>query len=190
MGNSPGARRTITRFEDLDPVLLASVADSFEVVSGQKRLKVNGNIELQGNNPSRFLVTRGSDTTARLEFDFPDVVGGTNEVIYRFGRNTTPLNQRFELYHGATLVHGLNSANNAAYISSLCRQGQTLLVGGTSTPSARASLELQGTDKGLVVNRLTTTQRDAQTGWPAGTIIYNSTDNVLQYRNASAWVNL
>jgi hypothetical protein len=176
--------------EDLDAALVAVEADSFETVSGQKRLRVNGNLTLRGNNPSRLLIMRGSDVTARLEVDFPEVLGGTNEVFYRFGRNTTPLNQRFQLYLGATLVHELNSANGGSYPTTLCRQGQTLLVGGSATTGGStplAALEVQATGKGLLLPRLSTTQRDAVSGWPAGMLIYNTTVGKLQVRTASTW---
>lgn len=48
-------------------------------------------------------------------------------------------------------------------------------------------LELESTNKGFLPSRLTTAQRDAQTKWKLGHIIYNNTDSCLQIYNGSAW---
>ena len=37
---------------------------------------------------------------------------------------------------------------------------------------------------------LTTTQRDALSSPPAGTVIYNSTDKIIQHWNGTAWVSM
>lgn len=188
---NPGARRTLTRLEDLDAALVQVEADSFEVT--QKRLRVNGNLLLRGNNPSRLLITRGSDTAARFEADFPEVLAGTSEVQFRFGRNTVGSNIRFALYQGASIAHELNSQAYGVTgyrPSTLCGQGQTLVVGGTAATggtTSLAALEVVSTSKGLLLPRLTTTQRDAVSGWPAGMLIYNSTVGKMQIRTASAW---
>lgn len=185
-----GARRTLTRLEDLDAGLARVEADPFEAGSGQQRLRLHGNLALQGNNPSRLTVLRGADVSCRLEVDAPELTGGGSEWQVRFGRNTTPLNVRFQLYQGATLAHELHSSAAAAFASSLCRQGQTLLVGGTAATGGSGSvalLELQSTTKGLLLPRLTTAQREALGSPPAGLLIYNSSTGKLNVRGASAW---
>ena len=37
---------------------------------------------------------------------------------------------------------------------------------------------------------ITTSQRDALSGIPAGTVIYNSTDKIIQHWNGTAWVSM
>ena len=58
---------------------------------------------------------------------------------------------------------------------------------GTTTPSSKAILDLTSTTKGLLLPRMTTTQRDAITSPDAGLIIYNTTSNKLNFYNGSAW---
>jgi len=48
-------------------------------------------------------------------------------------------------------------------------------------------LELESTSQGFLPSRMTTTQRDAQTEWDEGHIIYNITDNCLQIYNGTSW---
>ena len=66
--------------------------------------------------------------------------------------------------------------------------GVTIGAGATS-PQASASLELQATDRALLLNRLTTTQRDALTPVD-GMAVYNTTTSTFQGRASGAWVDL
>jgi hypothetical protein len=66
------------------------------------------------------------------------------------------------------------------------------LLIGTTTDNPRALLNLTSNEKGLLVPRLTTTERNAVT-WAAGDagmIIYNTTDNQFQGWNGTTWNNL
>lgn len=58
---------------------------------------------------------------------------------------------------------------------------------GTSTPSDKALMEFSSTTRGVLLPRLTTTQRDAIASPPTGLLIYNTTTNKLNIRAASAW---
>jgi trimeric autotransporter adhesin len=60
---------------------------------------------------------------------------------------------------------------------------------GTNTPDASAKLEIQSTTSGLLVPRMTKTQRDLISSPASGLMIYQ-TDNALgfYYYNGSAWV--
>lgn len=53
--------------------------------------------------------------------------------------------------------------------------------------NAAVALEVRSTSKGLLFPRLTTAQRDAIGGPPAGLVIYNTTTNKLNVRTATAW---
>jgi len=53
---------------------------------------------------------------------------------------------------------------------------------GTSAPDASAVLEVQSTQKGLLIPRMTTSQRDAISSAPEGLLIYNTTSNQFEAR--------
>lgn len=63
---------------------------------------------------------------------------------------------------------------------------------GTLTPNPKAMLELQSTDKGFLMPRMTTAQRNAiapsGTGI-AGLMVYDTNDSLFYYWNGSAWRN-
>lgn len=61
---------------------------------------------------------------------------------------------------------------------------------GTNTPSTAAQLDITSTTGGLLLPRMTGTQRDAISSPPDGLLIYNTTTNKAQVRAASAWVDL
>jgi len=70
--------------------------------------------------------------------------------------------------------------------------GNGNLLIGTTTDNPRALLNLTSNSKGLLVPRLTTTERNA-VSWvagDAGMIIYNTTDNQFQGWNGTTWNNL
>lgn len=56
-----------------------------------------------------------------------------------------------------------------------------------TTIDTRSLLELESSDKAFMLPRLTTVQRDAQTGWKAGHTIYNSTDSCIQTFDGVVW---
>jgi len=79
-----------------------------------------------------------------------------------------------------TSIGGANDAD--AYFNS----GGSLIVGG-DTPNASAKLQADSTTQGFLPPRMTTTQRDAISSPAAGLVIYNTTTNVLNFHNGSAW---
>lgn len=193
--NVQSVRPTVSRAQDLQPAGVITVEpDPFE--AAQHRVRVS-NLVLQGNNPSRLNVRRGgSDTAARLEIDFPDMVGGVSEAQVRFGRNTVPTNIRFQLYQGSTICHELNTqapGSSGYLVSTLCRQGQALLIGGTTITGGATSvlcIEVQSPSSNRVARPwpvMTTSQRDAISAPPVGSVIFNSSTNKLNIRGATAW---
>ena len=58
---------------------------------------------------------------------------------------------------------------------------------GTSSPNAKAALDINSTSQGLLPPRMTTIQRNAITSPPAGLIIYNLNVNAFQCYNGAAW---
>ena len=70
-------------------------------------------------------------------------------------------------------------------------RSQSVAVSGTPvTPDASAMLEVNSTAKGFLPPRMTTVQRDAISNPAAGLVIYNSTTGCLNYRSATAWLEL
>jgi hypothetical protein len=62
-------------------------------------------------------------------------------------------------------------------------------VFGRSTIDQSAQLEVYGTDKGLLIPRMTTAQRDAINSPAEGLLIYNNEDNSFQYYTDLKWFN-
>lgn len=107
-------------------------------------------------------------------------------------------------YHdSATTIHaGLNlsDTNNISYTYPIIVPGfrikftagatWQLCLGTNADPAGGSSLDLTATDGALVVNRMTTAQRDALGGPINGMIIYNTTLAKFQGYEAGAWANL
>jgi uncharacterized protein (TIGR02145 family) len=60
---------------------------------------------------------------------------------------------------------------------------------GTNTPSTSAVLELQSTDKGFLPPRMTTAQRSLIATPVEGLIIYNSSNNCLEFFDGTNWIS-
>ncbi len=63
---------------------------------------------------------------------------------------------------------------------------------GTTTPNAKAVLELQAIDKGFLAPRMSAVQMNAITTPPNGLLVYNTTVNCFNYWNSvtTTWVNM
>ncbi len=59
---------------------------------------------------------------------------------------------------------------------------------GVASPNAAAAVEVVSTTQGVLLPRMTTTQRNAISTPPDGLALYNSTDAEAQFRADSAWV--
>lgn len=78
----------------------------------------------------------------------------------------------------------------AAAPSSSIRVAASGRVGLGGSPDGSAKLDVQSTSGGLLVPRMTTTQRDAITSPADGLIIYNTTTAQFEGRASGAWVAL
>lgn len=58
---------------------------------------------------------------------------------------------------------------------------------GTTTPNAKAIVEMSSTTTGFLPPRMTTTQRTAISSPPTGLVVYDTTDNKLAVYNGTAW---
>lgn len=63
-------------------------------------------------------------------------------------------------------------------------------LGGTLTPTPNAVVDISSTTKGILVPRLTTTQRNAITSPATSLLIFNTTLGVFQYYTGSAWITI
>lgn len=85
------------------------------------------------------------------------------------------------------------SAKSAVLISAILFLGIATVnaqvkIGSAGSPNSNAVLELDGgTNKGLLLPRLSNTQLTALTAAPDGLIVYNTTDGFLYLRKAAAW---
>src|SRR6478736_3832368 len=58
---------------------------------------------------------------------------------------------------------------------------------GTTSPNASAQLDITSNSKGLLIPRLTTTQRGAIVSPAKGLIVYDSTSQVIFYYDGAVW---
>ncbi len=61
---------------------------------------------------------------------------------------------------------------------------------GTTTPNASAQLDIASTTKGLLIPRMTTTERTAITTAATGLLVFDNTTNSFWFYNVNAWTQL
>jgi hypothetical protein len=117
--------------------------------------------------------------------DFPGVWFGTN--------TTTPSTSNYGFLYDSAAGTILNTPSGQSFFlrvgnTNALTIDSTLGVGiGTTTPNAKAILDLTSTTRGFLPPRMTTAQRDAITSVPAGLMVYNTTTNKLNFHNGTAW---
>ena len=82
---------------------------------------------------------------------------------------------------------GTPSGFSTDYKNRLDGNADTLIVGAAGDINVSASLEVKSTTKGLLLPRMTSTQRDAISNPASGLLIYNTTTNKLNFYAAAAW---
>lgn len=74
---------------------------------------------------------------------------------------------------------------------SIAAFSQTGSVGiGTTTPHSSAALDVQSTDKGMLVPRMTTTQRNAISNAATGLLVFDNTTRSFWFKGAGNWIEL
>jgi len=89
----------------------------------------------------------------------------------------------YSLMGGALFIVMMNLVHSPSF-------AQGVGISNTSiTPDASSILELKSTNKGLLIPRMTQTQRDVINGgsFATGLIIYNTTTNQFNYDNGAGW---
>lgn len=122
------------------------------------QLSIGASAEING----QFRAAQGTTGTPGISF-----VGDGNTGFYRPALNS---------------IGFVNGASESLRITSNGSVGI-----GTSSVNSAAILQLNSATQGFLPPRMTTTQRDAIATPPEGLVIYNTTTNVLNFYNGSAW---
>lgn len=123
----------------------------------------------------------------------PTTASSASNRVWTHRKEVNNVDYRFFDWNGSTARDWWNvyASTQKMSVAQIIHFNYGVNVGvGTSTPDNRAILDLASTERGLLLPRLTTAQRDAQTGWQNGTIIYNTSIPAFQGRVNGAWVNL
>ena len=88
---------------------------------------------------------------------------------------------------------GTNTAKFVSFWTNNTERARLLSTGelgiGTTTPSTSSVLDITSTTKGILIPRMTTTQRNAIATPATGLQVYNTTTNTNDVYNGTAWAN-
>lgn len=154
------------------------VVGSTDTTSSIKLDAGTGNIDI-GTSAAARTINIGTGAAAQTV----NLATGNAAHTINIGTGTT--NQTINIGTGAGNTITIGNTSDLAQILLRCSRG--VGINTASTPDVSAILELVSTTRGLLLPRMTTTQRDA-IGTPAsGLLIYNTTTNKLNFRAAAAW---
>jgi len=164
------------------PLLVRTSTDNGATFTERMRIDASGNVGIGTTSPFTVLSTAKTITGGN-----PATSGSTDDnVIARFAGGVVA----FDIGGTAGGAQWIQprAFNNFAtnYNLLICPNGGSLAVG-TTSPSAAAKLDVASTTQGFLPPRMTTAQRDAISTPPAGLVIYNTSTNVLNFYNGSAW---
>lgn len=149
-----------------------------------KAISTNGNNTAVGY--SALSAATGAGNTALGRSAGAGITSGSNNTL--IGNQADVANNNLTnataLGHGATV-----DASNAIQLgnSSVTKVTTSGSIGiGTTSPAANAALEISSTSKGLLLPRMTTTERNAIALPGSGMLIYNTTTNKFQGYTATA----
>jgi hypothetical protein len=174
----------------------ATVSGSFGVgtVSPQTKFDVNAGTALYLNSfniygssttgaGSVFGKISNTNTAGRTLLSFSETPfdAVTPSSIQRFGSTHSSKPNLLEVFSSGAIELIAGSAT-----SIFCSASGMIGIG-TTSPNAKAVLDLTSTTRGFLPPRMTTTQRNDITSVPAGLMVYNTTTNKLNFYNGSAW---
>jgi len=133
---------------------------------GTSLLEVAGNVNFNGSGSRSVAITRDGGSTLLLQSS----VTATGSFI--FTSTNGPLNL------------GANNTNNFVTITTSGQLGVN-----STTPNASARLQIDSTTQGVLLPRMTTTQKNAISTPAAGLMVYDTTLNQMSYYNGTTWIN-
>jgi hypothetical protein len=151
----------------------------FTAATERMRIDASGNVGI-GTSPSQKFHVVGDILTTTSTWG----TSGTASVF--LGDNLNFLSSTFGGGTGLT-TYGPTTFTTGAAPSERMRIDASGNVGIGGTANAAAILDAASTTKGFLPPRMTTTQRNAISTPPAGLVIYNTSTNVLNFYNGSAW---
>lgn len=125
-----------------------------------------------------------------LDIDVHPTGSPANAVIRLFRSTFTTDQVYLQVFNGNSGAPVVNAQIGGSLAPTYFAANNGSVGIGTSSIDASAILEVMSTTKGLLLPRLTTTQRDAVSSPTAGLLIYNSTLNAFQGRTNSTWITL
>jgi hypothetical protein len=166
-------------------------------------IDASGNIGIGTTAPTQLLQV-GNGTASTISYILGDLNGygaglqihndntGNSAAAYidfGLGADTTAASIHARKQSDGSADLALLASNTAGTTAdAIVIDGSTNNTGiGTATPNASAVLDVSSTTKGFLPPRMTTAQRDAISTPPAGLVIYNTSTNVLNFYNGSAW---
>jgi hypothetical protein len=165
-------------------------------------------MDLQVNGNSRFRISTFGEATFTNTATIPDVktaniwsasnnitlrnaayngfnllqFGGTTNAFPAIKRNAAAIDFRLADDSGYCEIVASNST-----LTGYIRAGNYGIFGSISAPNASAVLQADSTTRGFLPPRMTEAQRDLIASPATGLVIYNTTTNVLNFYNGSAW---
>ena len=189
---------------DTTPRRILDVRNDGEVRVGDilTGVATNGTLNVQGNASTNFLNAYQSNATATTQKAFTMGFDGSG-VMHVAGNSRLVLTTDRTFGTSGSYIDLKTSGNRIDFGSNgrtFCvfdedgdgfyepSSGNTFTFGPATTTS-NAILAVEATDRGFLLPRLTTTQRDAISVVTAdnGLMIYNTTTNKLNFYNGSAW---
>lgn len=156
-------------------VINEALGAAVQLDGGSAGQQISGAVEVSG----AFVVENGENPTLSVIS-----TATTARVQLRDGGSGTPRNWNIRNNAGQFDVRDVTAGANRISVDS---SGRVALG---ATPAADAHLEIVSTTGGLLLPRMTSTQRDAISSPRDGLLIYNSTTSKVQARAGGAWVDL
>ena len=177
------------------------------------KLDVNGSIRVQNSLTVGGSTTISGDVTGSLRIATEtyfnakgrSTIPGTRFASYGIGRpdvgfGSAVIGGMYGFFSGGSWVNGFGLAfytSEGADISggSLATEKMTIAANGSvgignTSPAASAILDITSTTRGVLLPRMTTTQRNAISSPATGLIVYDATNNNLDYYNGSQWLDV
>lgn len=103
----------------------------------------------------------------------------------------TAVNAGYQSYTGIYLsISNANAVQFCAAGTSPSAFGGSVIIGDINAPTSSAVLDVVSTTKGILIPRMTTTERNAISSPVDGLILYNSTTGKFTVRQSGAWTEM